>query len=770
MPQCKCLPGFEPSSPSNWSSGDWTDGCRRTTPASCRDLSEFILLKRVKLTPPDYVENMVGRCTPSGVSNGCYSAYAFKKGRSNGDSGTCYYWYEGNLMRGIIENDDEEEGSEWWDLYLGLASSEFGELYRTGRQCENCGTNIIPYPLSTRPGCGDPTYSSIRCDTDTGQLRFQALDGFSYEISRLNPESKNLVIQPEGIDLCWANSSKRSDIHLNSSLPFYVTNNNTFLLLNCSTSKHLPSLNCSSSSQCRRYIEGGRAPCFDPQRCCSYTVGDFPWKFHTIGVSSTGCSAYASIFNWDGQDLQDKGSEGIEIGWRDPPEPVCYWVQDCRAWPNSTCLPDKAEVGIKRCFCDANFRWNGSMMSCTLDGGGTNSSALLVIVMITVFIGILTLRPLIYCWWKTKDKVKGKQKNRTMHRLGTRIPIASGFLDVTKNSNGMDVPVVDFESILASTENFSESNKLGHGGFGTVYHGKLPGGEEMAVKRLSKCSGQGLVEFKNEVILIAKLQHRNLVRLLGYCIEGDEKLLIYEYMPNKSLDFFLFDPNRCMLLDWEKRFNIILGISRGLLYLHQDSRLRIIHRDFKTSNILLDEEMNPKISDFGMARIFGGNQTQENTNRVVGTYGYMSPEYAADGIFSVKSDVFSFGIVLLEIISGKKNAGFYNYEHSLSLSGHAWQLWMEQKALDLVDPSLSETCNSCTAVKCINVGLLCVQENAADRPTMASIITMLDGETASLPTPKRPAFYVRSAHTTNSSNGPLNCSKNEVTISTVEGR
>ncbi|XP_058093645.1 G-type lectin S-receptor-like serine/threonine-protein kinase B120 isoform X2 [Magnolia sinica] len=790
MPPCKCLPGFEPSLPRNWSSGDWTAGCRRRTPVPCRDLSEFILLKRVKLTPADYNEHMLALCGPPWVLHGCYSAYAFKNRSSDGDGDTCYYWSEGNL-RGIIENDDEEEGSEWWDLYLGLTSSEFGELSRTGRECGNCGTNIIPYPLSTGPGCGDPKYSSIRCDTDTGQLRFQALDGFSYEISRFNPESKKLVIQPEGIDLCWANSSKRSDIHLNSSLPFYVTKNNTILLLNCSTSKHLPPLNCSSSSQCRRYIEDGRAPCFDPQRCCSYTVGDFPWKFHTIGVSSTGCSAYASIFNWDDQDLQHKSYEGIEIGWRDPPEPVCYSVNECWAWPNSTCLPDKAEVGRKRCFCNANFRWDGSLMRCMLDGGGnmqtTNSSnkkgalphpshnkaELPLIVTVTVVIGILTLRPLIYCWWKMKDMVKGKRKNRLngpMHQLGTHVPSANGFLDVPKKSNGLDVPLIDFESIQAATDNFSESNILGRGGFGTVYHGKLPAGEEIAVKRLSKFSGQGLLEFKNEVMLIAKLQHRNLVRLLGYCIEGDEKLLIYEYMLNKSLDFFLFDPNRCTLLDWEKRFNIILGISRGLVYLHQDSRLRIIHRDFKTSNILLDEEMNPKISDFGMARIFGGNQTQENTNRVVGTYGYMSPEYAADGIFSVKSDVFSFGIVLLEIISGKKNAGFYNYEHSLSLSGHAWRLWMEQKALDLVDPSLSETYNSCTAVKCINVGLLCVQENAADRPTMASIITMLDSETASLPTPKQPAFYIRSAHTTNSSNGPPNCSKNEVTNSTVEGR
>ncbi|XP_062106206.1 G-type lectin S-receptor-like serine/threonine-protein kinase At4g03230 isoform X2 [Humulus lupulus] len=184
---------------------------------------------------------------------------------------------------------------------------------------------------------------------------------------------------------------------------------------------------------------------------------------------------------------------------------------------------------------------------------------------------------------------------------------------------GIDVPFVVLESILVATDNFSDTNKLGQGGFGPVYKGKFQGGQEIAIKRLSSASGQGLEEFKNEVMLIAKLQHRNLVRLLGYCVEAEEKLLLYEYMPNKSLDTFIFDGTLCVLLNWQLRFDIILGIAKGLLYLHHDSRLRIIHRDLKTSNVLLDVEMNPKISDFGLARIFGGKQTEATTGRVVGT-------------------------------------------------------------------------------------------------------------------------------------------------------
>ncbi|KAJ4745559.1 cysteine-rich RECEPTOR-like kinase [Rhynchospora pubera] len=186
-------------------------------------------------------------------------------------------------------------------------------------------------------------------------------------------------------------------------------------------------------------------------------------------------------------------------------------------------------------------------------------------------------------------------------------------------SRSSNFPLFNFNQIADATNNFSSDNKLGEGGFGPVYKGVLQDGLEIAVKRLSTYSGQGLIEFKNEIELIAKLQHRNLVRLLGWCIQGEEKVLVYEFMPNKSLDFFIFDKTREALLNWEKRFEIIEGIAQGLLYLHKHSRLRIIHRDLKASNVLLDSEMSPKISDFGLARIFGPKELQANTNRVVGT-------------------------------------------------------------------------------------------------------------------------------------------------------
>nr|GEY35486.1 G-type lectin S-receptor-like serine/threonine-protein kinase At4g27290 isoform X2 [Tanacetum cinerariifolium] len=303
-----------------------------------------------------------------------------------------------------------------------------------------------------------------------------------------------------------------------------------------------------------------------------------------------------------------------------------------------------------------------------------------------------------------------------------------------------DLPLFSFARVAEATSTFSSNNKLGEGGFGPVYKGMLEDGKEIAVKRLSKTSSQGIDEFMNEVVCISKLQHRNLVKLLGCSIDGDEKLLIYEYMPNRSLDEFLFDKTRSTLVDWSMRLNIIKGIARGLLYLHQDSRLRIIHRDLKASNILLDLDMNPKISDFGIARSFGGNETQASTERVVGTYGYMSPEYALDGLFSIKSDVFSYGVLVLEIVTGKRNRGFVHSEHNNNLIGHAWRMHSEGNSMELVDSSFAESSNPSEVLRSIEVGLLCVQQCPEDRPNMSSVVLMLGNEGA-LPKPKQPAFF-----------------------------
>ncbi|XP_073027398.1 G-type lectin S-receptor-like serine/threonine-protein kinase At4g27290 isoform X2 [Primulina eburnea] len=263
-----------------------------------------------------------------------------------------------------------------------------------------------------------------------------------------------------------------------------------------------------------------------------------------------------------------------------------------------------------------------------------------------------------------------KKTRKTDHLAAHRRSVSASKQKDEYHDRELELPIFDLNSLTKATDNFSIQNKIGEGGFGPVYKGLLENGKEIAVKCLSQTSLQGVDEFKNEASCITKLQHRNLVRLLGCCSHGEENMLVYEYMTNKSLDLILFDPLKNSVLDWPKRFHVINGIARGLLYLHQDSRLTIIHRDLKASNILLDSDMNPKISDFGIARSFGGNETAAKTRRVIGTYGYMSPEYAIDGLFSVKSDVFSFGVLALEILTGMSNRGFTHTDHNLNLLGH----------------------------------------------------------------------------------------------------
>ncbi|CAI0389389.1 unnamed protein product [Linum tenue] len=300
------------------------------------------------------------------------------------------------------------------------------------------------------------------------------------------------------------------------------------------------------------------------------------------------------------------------------------------------------------------------------------------------------------------------------------------------------VSIFVVNDIFAATGNFSLANKIGQGGFGSVYKVR-----------------------------------KNLARLFGCCIHGEEKMLVYEYLPNKSLDFFIFDKTKGSLLNWKTRFDIVIGIARGLLYLHRDSRLKIIHRDLKPSNILLDATMNPKISDFGMARLFGEDQTEANTNRVMGTYGYMSPEYAIKGLYSTKSDVFSFGILVLEIVSGMRSNHCYKENPSLSLIGHVWDLWRAGRALEIADSStMGESYSADQMMRCIQVGLLCVQESPTDRPTMSNVVSML-GNATTLPSPKEPAFIlVRQYDDADSSADDRLAviSINHVSITTMEAR
>ncbi|CAF2070283.1 unnamed protein product [Brassica napus] len=450
--------------------------------------------------------------------------------------------------------------------------------------------------------------------------------------------------------------------------------------------------------------------------------------------------------------------------------------------------------------------------------GKGGSKVVIAIVIPIVLVALFGICLCLVLKWK-------KNKSRDRVKVLGSSPL-SGSVAEDEFSN-TDSLLVDFENLKVATNNFSPENELGRGGFGSVYkvkflrpnflpitlilltlgicmsQGVFSHGQEIAVKRLSGTSGQGDLEFKNEILLLAKLQHRNLVRLLGFCIHGQERLLVYEFIKNASLDHFIFsiyflllmppndpyhysfslcidlcavaDLEKRQVLDWGVRYKMIGGVARGLLYLHEDSRYRIIHRDLKASNILLDQEMNPKIADFGLAKLFDQGQTMTHrfTNRIAGTYGYMAPEYAMHGQFSVKTDVFSFGVLVIEIITGKRNNNGRGSDDddAEDLLSWVWRSWREDVILSVIDPSLTAGSRN-DILRCLHIGLLCVQESAASRPTMASVALMLNSNSFTLPTPSRPAFVLESVIPSNvsSSTEGLQMSSKDVTVSELSPR
>ncbi|VAH18324.1 unnamed protein product [Triticum turgidum subsp. durum] len=280
----------------------------------------------------------------------------------------------------------------------------------------------------------------------------------------------------------------------------------------------------------------------------------------------------------------------------------------------------------------------------------------------------------------------------------------------------------DFCQILDATENFSEKMIIGWGGFGRVYKG-LPGGLNVAIKRADEHAA--MVEVNSELQL-AKLQHANVIRLLGWCIHGKERILVYEFMQNGSLDRYL------------------CGLTEGIIYLHKHSMFWLVHRDLKPHNVLLDCNMLPKIADFGSARALSSDVAEERTGRVMGTSGYKAPEYASRGVYSMKTDVFSFGVLVLVIISGRKNTILDKRGDTVGdLVRDAWHMWKDQRLHELVDPLLGVGYEVAEITKCTQVALLCAQEDPADRPTMTDVAAMLNPECISLPMePKQPTALI----------------------------
>ncbi|KAL5716593.1 hypothetical protein ACHQM5_018261 [Ranunculus cassubicifolius] len=345
------------------------------------------------------------------------------------------------------------------------------------------------------------------------------------------------------------------------------------------------------------------------------------------------------------------------------------------------------------------------------DNGNKMSPGIVVVIVLSIIAFIIIFVAIL--WWKGCFR----QKN-----------------EIDKDLRGLDLQTGTFtlRQIKAATNNFAPENKIGEGGFGSVYKGNLLDGTIIAVKQLSAKSKQGNREFVNEIGMISALQHPNLVKLYGCCIEGNQLLLVYEYMENNSLARALFGHEEYhLLLDWPTRHKICVGLAKALAYLHEESRLKIVHRDIKATNVLLDKDLNAKVSDFGLAKLDEEDNSHIST-RIAGTFGYMAPEYAMKGYLTDKADVYSFGVVALEIVSGRTNTNHKAKEGCVYLL--EWALMLQEKGdlMELVDPMLKSNYNKEEVLVMIDVALQCTNATPTLRPIMSSVVSMLEGRTGAL--------------------------------------
>ncbi|XP_009602876.1 cysteine-rich receptor-like protein kinase 42 [Nicotiana tomentosiformis] len=395
------------------------------------------------------------------------------------------------------------------------------------------------------------------------------------------------------------------------------------------------------------------------------------------------------------------------------------------------CL-DKASREIKGCFPSRDAR--ALIAGCYLrystqdflyDPSVGNSKGVSKGVIVAIVLGVTALIMLALF-------VAYAARKRSLTRERERINL--GKISSSYNRSSLNYK---YENLEKATNYFDPSTKVGQGGNGSVYKGTLPNGNVIAVKRLFFNTRQWVDEFFNEVNLINGIEHKNLVKLLGCSIEGPESLLVYEFVPNKSLDQYLFDKNKIKILSWEERFHIIVGTASGLAFLHGGSEIRIIHRDIKSSNVLLDENLEAKIADFGLARCFAADKTHLSTG-IAGTLGYMAPEYLVKGQLTEKADVYSYGVLVLEIVCGRKNIAFA--DDSGSLLQTVWKLYTTNQVTEALDPLLKGDFPPEEASKVLKVGLLCTQASVALRPSMTEVVQMLTHEDYQIPEPRQPPF------------------------------
>ncbi|KAG8390034.1 hypothetical protein BUALT_Bualt01G0041200 [Buddleja alternifolia] len=584
--------------------------------------------------------------------------------------------------------------------------------------CPPCGSTPVPYPLSTSPSCGDPAYT-IRCAVAAGGTLFFDSSNNTYPITSISATTQRLTVAPSPFvpNTCVAADLPSNGLQLNPSAPFNITSSNTIFYLNCSESILSSPLNCTSTSLCHVYSNGSNSAsdCINTP-CCAFRAGGSTTSYR-IRVREAGCRAYRSFVNLDyGLPVSQWPQPGMELQWLLPAEPTCGGQADCGS--GSTCGPDpNSNRGVNRCFCHSGLQWDpvSGLLCRDPDGCGNNRTALIAglgsglgAFLVASVIGFLV--------YKHYRRIKEEQERLTRERE-----------EILNSGGGKSAKIFTGKQIKKATNSFAKDRLLGVGGYGEVYKGILEDGTIVAVKCAKLGNTKGTDQVLNEVRILCQVNHKSLVGLLGCCVELEQPLLVYEYVPNGTLLDHLQGPSRG-LLSWTCRLSIARATAEGLAYLHFSAVPPIYHRDVKSSNILLDEKMNGKVSDFGLSRLAHTDLSHISTC-AQGTLGYLDPEYYRNYQLTDKSDVYSFGVVLLELLTSQKAIDFNRPPDDVNLAVYVQRLVEEEKIMECADPMLKEGASTLELETMKALGFLavgCLEERRQNRPSMKEVVEEIE--------------------------------------------
>ncbi|KAK9668738.1 hypothetical protein RND81_13G082600 [Saponaria officinalis] len=590
--------------------------------------------------------------------------------------------------------------------------------------------NACPFPTQYITQLRRLTVYKVRCTN--GKLWFDMLNTSSYEVMSITPEMQRLIIRPQSFmgESCINTDFRSGGIWLDQKLPFSISPQNTVLKLNCTDLIFSSSMNCSSNSICYRHENPEAASrCSSATLCCSFTGGGSQ-NNHNIKITPAKCKVYTSFVGLplDTQLPVSKWPEpGVAIQWVLPREPVCLLDSDCIKLSKSVCLPDVSSQ-VKRCLCKAGYHWDDIRVMCSkviqvkcetkqcrkrrLKKQITQGLAYSIGVM-------LVLGSIVLLVFRQNHRIKRQTRERLVK---DRQQILNA-----NNTSGRSAKLFSGKDIKRATNNFSKDIVLASGGFGEVYKGKLDDGTLMAAKRAKPGNTKGTNQVLNEVRVLSQVNHRSLVRLLGCCVELEEPVLVYEYISNGTLREHLhgghskdFERPR---LTWNQRLVIAQQMADGLAYLHFSAVPLIFHRDIKTTNILLEEKLDVKISDFGISRLVDTEETHMTTC-AQGTLGYLDPQYYRTMQLTDKSDVYSFGVVLLDLLTSQKAIDFSREVDDVSLVGYMRRLANQDMLMDAIDPFLKDRANKVEleSMKAIgSMAMACMEDQRHNRPSMRDI-------------------------------------------------